>query len=197
MGSGIAESAARAGIEVLVHEPDAAALDRSRTGIEASLGRVVARGQLGEDDARDALERISHTTNITDLAAADGVIEAIVEGVDVKTALFSQLDTLLPDAIFLASNTSSIPIAELAAATQRPERVLGLHFFSPVPVMSLVEIVIALETGTPATDAAHAFVDHLGKQAIVTKDRSRVHREHAAGSPTNRDRDVIQLSAQR
>jgi 3-hydroxybutyryl-CoA dehydrogenase len=112
------------------------------------------------------------TTSLEDLASADAVIEAVTEDLTVKSELFASLDETVPDARFLASNTSSIPIAELAAATTRPERVLGLHFFSPVPVMTLVEVVVALETADDALESAACLVDEIGKQAIRTKDRS-------------------------
>jgi hypothetical protein len=112
------------------------------------------------------------TTNLDDLATAEAVIEAVTEDLAVKSALFARLDEAVPDACFLASNTSSIPIAELAAATTRPERVLGLHFFSPVPVMKLVEVVVALDTADDALESAQWLVGELGKQAIPTKDRS-------------------------
>jgi 3-hydroxybutyryl-CoA dehydrogenase len=172
MGSGIAESAAAAGKHVLVHEPDAAPLERSRRGLEASVGKSVARGRLDQAAGDGLLERIVHTPRIDDLGAADAVIEAIVEDPRAKGRLFAQLDELLPDAAFLASNTSSIPIAELASWTQRPERVVGMHFFSPVPVMSLVEVVRALDTGAPTVQAAQDLAREMGKHVIHTKDRS-------------------------
>jgi 3-hydroxybutyryl-CoA dehydrogenase len=172
MGTGIAESAATAGVRVIVHEPDGAPLERSRAALDASMSRAVSRGRLEQDAATAILERVTHTTMLDDLGAADAVVEAIVEEVDAKTSMFRRLDAALPDAEFLASNTSSIPIAELAAATDRPERVVGLHFFSPVPVMSLVEVVTALDTSEDTRAAATTFAEQLGKHPIVTKDRS-------------------------
>ncbi|MEA2302917.1 MAG: 3-hydroxybutyryl-CoA dehydrogenase [Solirubrobacteraceae bacterium] len=172
MGSGIAESAAAAGLRVVVHEPEQAALDRSREAIETSVTRAVARGKLEEDAADALLDRVVHTTRLEDLGVADAVIEAIIEDPHAKGMLFAELDRLLPEASFLASNTSSIPIAELASWTQRPERVLGLHFFSPVPVMSLVELVRAIDTGEEAIEAAADVARGLGKHVIHTKDRS-------------------------
>src|SRR5262249_3535268 len=118
------------------------------------------------------LGRVVHTSELEDLAEADVIVEAIVEQVEAKTAMFRQLDEVLPDAEFLASNTSSIPIAELAAATTQHERGVGLHFFSPVPVMSLVEVVTALDTSEATQAAATEFAEQLGKHPIVTKDRS-------------------------
>jgi 3-hydroxybutyryl-CoA dehydrogenase len=172
MGSGIAESAAAAGVHAIVHEPDQAPLDRSRRALETSVGRAVTRGKLTDEAAGELIGRISYTTDIDELAPVEAVIEAVTEDPRVKGKLFARLDELLPDATFLASNTSSIPIAELAAWTHHPERVLGLHFFSPVPVMKLVEVVAALDTADETLGRAEAFAAQIGKQAIRTKDRS-------------------------
>jgi 3-hydroxybutyryl-CoA dehydrogenase len=172
MGSGIAESVAAAGKHVLLHEPDEAPLERSREKLAASVARAVERGKLTQEDAAGLVDRVVYTTRLEDLCSADGVIEAIVEDPKVKGELFARLDEELPDAQFLASNTSSIPIAELAAWTQRPGRVLGLHFFSPVPVMKLVEVVVALDTADETAATAEAFIEEIGKRAIRTKDRS-------------------------
>jgi 3-hydroxybutyryl-CoA dehydrogenase len=172
MGSGIAESCAVAGVDVTAFEPEQAPLDRSRGRLEQSIGRAVARGKLSRDDADAVVGRIAYTTDMADLDGVDAVIEAVVEDPRVKGKLFEQLDQQLPDAVFLASNTSSIPIAEVAAWTQRPDRVLGLHFFSPVPVMKLVEVVVALDTSEQVVQTAHGFAQSIGKQPIKTKDRS-------------------------
>jgi 3-hydroxybutyryl-CoA dehydrogenase len=172
MGSGIAESCAVAGIDVTAFEPEQAPLDRSRGRLAESISRAVTRGKLSRDDADAVIGRIAHTTNMADLAGVDAVIEAVVEDPRVKGELFEQLDQLLPDAQFLASNTSSIPIAEVAAWTHRPDRVIGLHFFSPVPVMKLVEVVVALDTSEQTLETAHGFAQSIGKQPIKTKDRS-------------------------
>jgi 3-hydroxybutyryl-CoA dehydrogenase len=172
MGSGIAESAARAGARVVVHEPDAAPLERSRGRIATSLERAVARGKLDEAGAEALLDRISFETDIGALAGSDVVVEAVVEDPEVKGRIFRALDELLsPDAI-LASNTSSIPIAQLASWTTHRDRVMGLHFFSPVPVMKLVEVVVGLDTSPAAVERAEAFAHAIGKTAIRTKDRS-------------------------
>jgi 3-hydroxybutyryl-CoA dehydrogenase len=172
MGSGIAESAASAGIDVTVFEPEAAPLERSRKRLAESVGRAVSRGKLSEPEAEELTGRIAYTSQFDDLAGADAVLEAVTEDPRVKGKLFAQLDKQLPDAQFLASNTSSIPIAELAAWTQRPARVLGLHFFSPVPVMKLVEVVVGLDTDPATVATAETFVDRIGKRPIRTKDRS-------------------------
>jgi 3-hydroxybutyryl-CoA dehydrogenase len=172
MGSGIAESAAAAGLQAIVHEPDEAPLRRSRKALETSVARAVSRGKLDAAAGEELIERVSYTTDIAELGSVEAVIEAVTEDPRVKGKLFARLDELLPEAVFLASNTSSIPIAELAAWTARPERVLGLHFFSPVPVMKLVEVVKALDTSDETVATAETFAAQIGKQAIRTKDRS-------------------------
>ena len=172
MGSGIAESSAVVGKHVLLYEPEEGPLERSRGQIAESVQRAVSRGKLTEEDARAAIDRIVYTTRFADLTGADALIEAVSEDARVKAEVFARLDEELPDAQFLASNTSSIPVAELGSHTQRPERVLGLHFFSPVPVMALVEVVVALDTSEQTVAAAEEFVGELGKRAIRTKDRS-------------------------
>ena len=172
MGSGIAEAVARAGVRVTLYEPEPRPLARSRERVDQSVARAVRGGKLSPEHAVQLVERIVWTTDLADLADADVAIEAISEDAGAKRALFAQLDAAVPDARILASNTSSIPIATLAAATSRPERVCGLHFFSPVPVMSLVEIVVGLDTGLETIAAADAFAAQLGKHPIRTKDRA-------------------------
>ena len=172
MGSGIAESAASAGIDVTVFEPEAAPLERSRERLATSVERAVSRGKLTAEDAEGLTGRIAYTRDFDDLSGVDAVLEAVSEDPRVKGKLFQRLDEALPEARFLASNTSSIPIAELAAWTRRPERVIGLHFFSPVPVMKLVEVVVALDTADATVSVAEDFATVMGKQPIRTKDRS-------------------------
>ncbi|HEX3834904.1 MAG TPA: 3-hydroxybutyryl-CoA dehydrogenase [Solirubrobacteraceae bacterium] len=172
MGSGIAESAASAGIDVTVFEPEEAPLERSRSRLHESVDRAVSRGKMTGEEAEGLVGRIAYTTDIGDLDGVDAVMEAVTEDPRVKGRLFASLDEQLPDAQFLASNTSSIPIAEIASWTQRPERVVGLHFFSPVPVMKLVEVVVALNTAEETIAAAEQFAASIGKQPIRTKDRS-------------------------
>ncbi len=172
MGSGIAESAARAGLSVVLSEPQQSALDRSEQRIEQSVARAVKGGKLSEDDASALLKRIEWSTDLDALAPSDVVVEAIVEDEAAKVDAFKRLDGLLGEQAILASNTSSIPIAGLAASTDRRERVLGLHFFSPVPVMKLVEIVVGLDTSEETVRRADAFAAQLGKTPIHTKDRS-------------------------
>ncbi len=172
MGTGIAEAAARAGARVRVLEPQPPAMERSRSRLLASLERAVAGGKVEEGEAREVAERVSWTTQLDELGASELVVEAVVEDEAVKAEVFRALDATLPDAAVLASNTSSIPITGLAAVTARPGRVLGLHFFSPVPVMRLVEVVVGLETDDETVERAEAFVDRLGKRAIRTRDRA-------------------------
>jgi 3-hydroxybutyryl-CoA dehydrogenase len=172
MGSGIAESAAAAGKHVVLYEPEQPPLERSRERLAASLSKAVDRGKLSDEDAAAVTGRISYTTELEELRAVDAVIEAAVENPAIKRELFERLDSTVPDAVFLASNTSSIPIGELAARTQRPERLLGLHFFSPVPVMKLVEVVVALDTSEQTVTSAEQFVQEIGKQSIRAADRS-------------------------
>jgi 3-hydroxybutyryl-CoA dehydrogenase len=171
MGSGIAESAARAGVDVTLHEPAEDVLDRSKGRIEQSVARAVKGGKLTDNDAAQLIDRVAWTASFDDLGGCDLVVEAVVEDPRVKGEVFQRLDALLPDAV-LASNTSSIPIAQLASWTQRPERVLGLHFFSPVPVMRLVEIVVGLDTDDGVVARAAGFAEQIGKHPIHTKDRS-------------------------
>ena len=172
MGSGIAESAAQGGYEVLQYEPDAAVLERSRGRIETSLARAEAAGKLEGVSAASVLARIKPTTQLDALTGAQIVIEAVYEDATVKSLVFGELDRLLPADVPLASNTSFIPIAHLAAATSHPQRVLGLHIFSPVPVMRLVEVVVSLDTASEVVARAEQFVQAIGKQSIRTKDRS-------------------------
>lgn len=136
------------------------------------MARAVGRGKLESADRDEALARITLTSDLKDLSGVDLVIEAVSEDVALKVSIMKTLDEVVRDDALIASNTSSIPIAQLAGAVHNPERVLGLHFFSPVPVMSLVEIVHALETSDETVSTAREFVERLGKHAIETKDRS-------------------------
>jgi 3-hydroxybutyryl-CoA dehydrogenase len=172
MGSGIAESSARARLPVIVYEPTDGPLARSRERVERSVAHAVAGGKLESDEATELIERIIWTTNLEALAGCDLAVEAVTEDPAVKTAVFSELDATLPEGSIIASNTSSIPIAQLAAATTRRESVIGLHFFSPVPVMRLVELVVAIDTSEATAERCEAFAEQLGKRPIRTKDRS-------------------------
>lgn len=172
MGSGIAEVAAKAGFDVVVSEVDEAALEAGGKRIMASMGRAVDKAKLSPEARDEAWERISFTTSLAEMADRDLVIEAIVEDLAVKAELMGALDRITgPEAIF-ASNTSSLTITEIAAATKRPDRVVGLHFFNPVPVMKLVEVVRTIATDGDVFDAAYRFARDLGKEPIKAKDNS-------------------------
>lgn len=172
MGSGIAEVVAVAGLRAIVHEPQPAPLHASEERIGASLAKAVARGKIDADAAAEAADRISYTTQVYDLAECQVVVEAVTEDRAIKRDVFRNLDERLPAEVILASNTSSIPITTLAQATSRPERVLGLHFFSPVPVMRLIEIVPGYATSAGAIAATEELARKLGKHAIRSKDRA-------------------------
>ncbi|EHY88537.1 3-hydroxybutyryl-CoA dehydrogenase [Saccharomonospora azurea] len=173
MGSGIAEVTARAGLDVVVVEADAAAAEAGRGRIEKSLARGVDKGKLSADERDAALARLTFSTELDACADRQLVIEAVAENEAVKLDVFGKLDAITgPDAI-LASNTSSLPITRLAMATQRPERVVGLHFFNPVPVQKLVELIPSLLTGDDTVEKASAFAsDVLGKTVVKASDRA-------------------------
>ncbi len=172
MGSGIVEVLARAGMSVTFLErgPDLVAAGRGR--IEASTARAVERGKLPEEERTAALGRIGGTDDPAGLAAADLVIEAATEDPETKLETFRTLDALVRPGVVLASNTSSIPIATLGAATARPELVVGMHFFNPPPVMGLVEITPSLATSDETVAFARAFAGRLGKTAVIAKDQA-------------------------
>ena len=173
MGSGIAEVAARAGYDVLVREVDDAAAEAARLRLEKSLGKAVRAGKFTEADREAALARLSFTTELADLADRDVVIEAVVEDEAEKSAVFRALGGIVSGECLLASNTSSIPIMKLASVTTHPERVIGLHFFNPVPVLPLVEVVPSLLTAPETVQRAESFAEEgLGKHTVLCKDRA-------------------------
>lgn len=174
MGSGIIEVSAKAGANVVVFEPSDELLDAGRKRITGSLERAASKGKLSEADRDAALGRLTFTTSLADLSDRQLVIEAVVEDETVKGKIFAQLDELItdPDAV-LASNTSSIPIMKIAAATKNPSRVLGLHFFNPVPVLPLVELISTLVTSDEAVARVEQFAgETLGKKVVRCGDRS-------------------------
>jgi 3-hydroxybutyryl-CoA dehydrogenase len=172
MGSGIAQVAAAAGYDTVVRDVTKELLDRGRAGIEKSLAKFVEKGKL-DAAARDAmLKRLTFTTAVADLKGADVVIEAITEDLTLKNALFKELDGLCGPATIFASNTSSLTIAEMAAATKRADRFVGLHFFNPVPLMQLVEVVRTVTTSDETFKRAFTFAESLGKEAVAAKDNS-------------------------
>ena len=172
MGSGIAEVAARAGVDVVVREPTDELVAAGRSRIEGSLDRAVERQKLDAAERDRAWTRMRFTTELAGLADRDLVIEAIVEDPMAKRDLYAALDGLCPTDTIFASNTSSLPITDMAAATGRPDRFVGLHFFNPVPVMKLVEVVRTVETSEETLRRAYAFAEAIGKVPILARDRS-------------------------
>ena len=174
MGSGIAEVCARQGLQVVVVDADDAAVKAGKDRVEASLANAVRRGKLDAEEETKALEALTFISDVSALADRQLVVEAVTENEAVKTAVFRSLDEVVvdPDAI-LASNTSSIPIMKLGMATRRPDHVVGLHFFNPVPVLPLVELVSSLVTSPETTEAASSFAsDVLNKHVIRSQDRA-------------------------
>ena len=167
MGSGIAQISAQAGWDVILRDVTDAALDRGRHGIAASYDKFVAKGRMSAADAETALGRITMVTDLDAVAGADIVVEAVFESLDVKTEVFTALDRICKDGAVLASNTSAIPITRIAAVTQRPESVVGAHFFSPVPMMALCELVRGYKTSDETLARTRAFAEEIGKTCIV------------------------------
>ncbi len=170
MGSGIAEISAKAGCEVVVREVSDEFLAKGKARIEKSLGRAVEKGKLDEAGRDQILGLIQWTTALEDMADCDLIIEAIVENMEAKQELFAALDRLCKPETIFSSNTSSLPVGDMAAATKRGERFVGLHFFNPVPVMKLVEVVRTLETTDEVFDAACAYGEKVGKVVVRAKD---------------------------
>ncbi|MYS06165.1 3-hydroxybutyryl-CoA dehydrogenase [Streptomyces sp. SID6041] len=167
MGSGIAQVSAQAGWDVVLRDVTDAALTRGTDGIKASYDRFVAKGGLDAADAEAALGRITATTELEAVADADIVVEAVFENLDVKHEIFRALDKVAKDGAVLASNTSAIPITKIAAVTARPEAVVGTHFFSPVPMMQLCELVRGYKTSDETLATAREFAESVGKTCIV------------------------------
>jgi 3-hydroxybutyryl-CoA dehydrogenase len=170
MGSGIAHVFARSGFKVLLCDLEQRFLDRALNGIRANLGREAAKGKIAEADVGAALGRITATTDREALSAANVAIEAASEKLDVKSELFQALDRILPENVILATNTSSISITRLAGLTQRPDRVIGMHFFNPVPVMALVEVIRGLATSDETYRTVNGLSVKLGKTPIEVND---------------------------
>lgn len=172
MGSGIAQVAAHAGFRVTVREVSQQVVDKGLQSIEKNLARLVEKGTLAAADRDEVRGRLRGTTNLDDLKDCDIVIEAILEQVGAKKELYGALDKICPPATIFASNTSSISITELAVSTERPTRFLGLHFFNPVPVMKLVEVIRTIATDAAVFDEVVAFAGKLGKTPVRTTDRT-------------------------
>ncbi|HKC48766.1 MAG TPA: 3-hydroxybutyryl-CoA dehydrogenase [Gemmatimonadales bacterium] len=172
MGSGIAQVAAAAGYETFVRDVAQPVLDKGKGTIDKSLARLVEKGKLPAADRDAALQRLTFTTAVADLKACDIVIEAVTEDLELKNALWKELDGLCGAGTIFASNTSSLTIAAMAAATRRPDRFIGLHFFNPVPLMQLVEVVRTVTTSEETFRRAFAFAGSLRKEPIAAKDTS-------------------------
>ncbi len=174
MGAGIAEVCARAGLDVVVREIDAATAERGRNRLLGSFDKAVARNKMTEEEREATIGRLSFTTDLGDMADRDLVIEAVLEDEPLKTEVFTVLDKVVEsETAILASNTSSIPIMKLGIATQRPEQVIGIHFFNPVPVLKLVELVTSLMSSNETIERSNSFAtDVLGKIVIRSQDRA-------------------------
>jgi 3-hydroxybutyryl-CoA dehydrogenase len=170
MGSGIAEVCARAGYQVTVREINEALLQKGLGHIQKSLGKAVARSKITQEQADQALANIQGTVDLADFADCDLVVEAAVENMDIKKEIFARLDGILPPQAILASNTSSLCITEMASVTQRGDKILGIHFFNPVPVMPLIEFVRTILTSEQTMETVHQFGASLGKTMVTAKD---------------------------
>ncbi len=172
MGSGIAQVSAMAGLETIVREVSDAIIDKSRAGIEKVLAKGIERGKVTTELRDSTLKNLSFTTDLAKLAECDIVIEAVVEDLELKNAMWKDLNEVCPAETIFASNTSSLTIAAMAAACGRPDRMLGLHFFNPVPLMKLVEVVRTITTSDETVETAFEFVKRLGKEPVRAKDNS-------------------------
>lgn len=172
MGSGIAEVAAKTGHEVVLRSRSRSTADAMVTSLEKSLTKQVERGKLDDKDAKAALGRVTATANLHELHACDLVIESVVEDLGVKKELFKELDLVVRDDAILATNTSTLPVVEMAMVTDRPDKVCGVHFFNPAPMMSLVEIVRPLTASDDTIEAASSFAATCGKSPVEVKDRA-------------------------
>jgi 3-hydroxybutyryl-CoA dehydrogenase len=170
MGSGIAEVAAKAGFEVVLRSRSRSGCDGMQAGLEKSLGRQVDKGKLSESDRDAALTLVRTTTELDELAECDLVLESVVEDLAVKKELFGQLGGICAETAIIATNTSTLPVVEMAVATSRPERVCGVHFFNPAPAMALVEIVRPLTADQDTITAARGFAEACGKTPVEVKD---------------------------
>ncbi len=172
MGSGIAEVCAKAGFDVVVREIDEKALDAGRRRIENSLSKAIERGKLDAKAGAEIRARLRFSSSLAEISSSDLVLEAIVENLDVKREVYRALDASCPSHTIFCSNTSSLTITEMAAATKRPDRFAGLHFFNPVPVMKLAEVVRGLATSDETVAAVTAFARALGKEPVACRDNS-------------------------
>jgi len=172
MGSGVAEVAAKAGIEVVLRSRKQETADKTVAGLEKSLNKQVEKGRLSEEDRDGALQRVTATSDLNELAACDLVLESVVEDLATKKELFNELDRICGDSTILATNTSTLPVIEMAMETGRPQKVCGIHFFNPAPMMSLVEIVRPLTADDETIAEATAFAEACGKAPVQVKDQA-------------------------
>ena len=170
MGSGIAQVCAQSGYHVVVSEINDALLNKGMASINSRLGRDVDKGRLSTEDKNRILSRIEGTTNAEDLSDCGLIIETVIENMDLKKKIFAELDKVCPQYTILATNTSVLSIIDIATATTRPDKVLGLHFFNPAPVMKLVEVIKTIATSEEIIEIGTGFVESLGKTAIVARD---------------------------
>jgi 3-hydroxybutyryl-CoA dehydrogenase len=170
MGSGIAQVAAQAGFRVILHDIRQEFVDRGRQTIEKNLARSVEKGKMSAEDKEAVLARLTLSVDLTDGRDADFVVEAVTENMGVKAEIFRQLDEICPAHTVLASNTSSLPITEIAAVTKRPEKVIGMHFMNPVPVMKLVEIIRGLQTADEVYQLTEDLAKQMGKVPVSVND---------------------------
>ena len=170
MGSGIAEVAAKNGYEVVLRSRSQEGADGMVKGLEKSLGKQVDKGKLSEEDRNGTLSRVQGVTDLGDLAECDIVIESVIEDLDVKRDLFASLDKICGEHAILATNTSTLPVVDMAVATSRPGQVVGIHFFNPAPMMGLVEVVRAITSTDETVEAALAFAKSCGKDPIEVRD---------------------------
>jgi len=172
MGSGVAEVAAKAGIEVVLRSRKQETADKTVAGLEKSLNKQVEKGRLSEEDRDGALQRVTATSDLNELAACDLILESVVEDLATKKELFNELDRICGDSTILATNTSTLPVIEMAMETGRPQKVCGIHFFNPAPMMSLVEIVRPLTADDETIAEATAFAEACGKAPVQVKDQA-------------------------
>ncbi|KTG07500.1 3-hydroxyacyl-CoA dehydrogenase family protein [Haloferax profundi] len=171
MGNGIAQVAAMSGYDVVMRDLESEYVERGLSAIDDSLSRFVSKDKLSEEDADAAKDRITGTTELADLAECDFVVEAAVENMDIKRDIFADLDDLLPEDVILGTNTSTLSITTIAAATERPEQVVGLHFMNPVPIMKGVEVVRGEKTDPAVVEFAHELSEDLGKETWESDDK--------------------------
>ena len=172
MGSGVAEVAAKAGFEVVLRSRAQTTADAMVAGLEKSLGKQVERGKLEDAERTAVLGRVRAVSDLGELAECDLVLESIVEDLDTKKHLFAELDRICGDAAILATNTSTLPVVEMAMETGRPERVCGVHFFNPAPMMALVEVVRAITTSDETIASARSFAETCGKTVVDVRDQA-------------------------